>query len=742
MAAMVAAFLVRTALSPAQVRYWVEEALQKAELPVQVEFSEVRLEFSRGIFPWFGLVAENVSVIGQRSCESLSEFTVDRVAVPLSLTHLFRREIYVSHLYLGQAQFRYMPAACEPAPAEENSAAGATLGTPATPPAASGVQPVRAKQSETKKFVFEPERLKKMAEKYNKGWSQLNTQVARNLGEILIERLDIVDGRRPGLNLQLSALKWSPATVNDRREWHLKTRMKLAGDWLDSQSSSSFEVQITFAEQTTQLNLEGNYKEGKINWVADYDWSNHRVQLDLQQDQVPLNPIIRMLKDQRIITNDLQPKFVWLSCRVKYDGLVSALSSQPLQLEPCSIQGDLGELVMKSWRWFPWREPIFDPFVVELKELDLHKLVQIVNRTGLSGILSRFGLLSGNLHIENPNHMVFKGELRNIEMAFSNRGERGKQLVPRLVGELTLNEDRVLGNFPEVELEQGEFKGQITFNLDREFRSGVLQLAIDRLGFHPSIQKLMVGGTISPISIYGQGKVENGEISSWRGEFGIREMRNERWTLEEVKLTTDLAGGKFVSNTKAKRVELPAASEYYRLARPMFLDEKGLDTSLIFDRFSGKLQIGRGEGRWDKLSASVLNRVVVSSSGKWSTDQKVEGAMFVDFPVLKLLRWDITGSWDRIQLQPSAKMLKDLARRHPEIRPPDTLEFVRSGEILVQEISTQGVEKLKAIGQKVIETARKIIPESEKGGELNTANPEDTPAAPPTQESNPPVLEQ
>lgn len=39
------------------------------------------------------------------------------------------------------------------------------------------------------------------------------------------------------------------------------------------------------------------------------------------------------------------------------------------------------------------------------------------------------------------------------------------------------------------------------------------------------------------------------------------------------------------------------------------------------------------------------------------------------------------------------------------------MEFVRTGDMLVKEISTQSVEKLKSIGQKVIETARKIIPE-------------------------------
>lgn len=195
------------------------------------------------------------------------------------------------------------------------------------------------------------------------------------------------------------------------------------------------------------------------------------------------------------------------------------------------------------------------------------------------------------------------------------------------------------------------------------------------------------------------------------GEFGIRELKSEDWSLEDVKLSTELAEGQFVSQNKIKRIELKSGGDFYRLVRPLFLDEKGLEESLVMQKVSGRVQFGKDTGSWDRVSATALGRVVLSSSGKWLADRSLEGTAFVDFPVLKLLRWDISGNLDRLQIQPSAKMLKELARRHPEIRPPGSMEFVRTGDMLVKEISSQSVEKLKTIGQKVIETARKIIPE-------------------------------
>ena len=747
--ALVFAFFVRTLLSPSQVRYWVQQALIEANLPVQVEFSEVRLEFSRGFFPWFGLVAKDVSILGQKSCESLSEFKVDRLAIPLSLTGLAKKQVYVSHLYMGEAQFRYMPSSCP----EDNGGAETVAGTEAVEDEA---QPLKVESPKTPTVKAplavaeesgpEPanpiskERMDQAARAYRHFWEQLNGEVVQRLGEVLVENLEILDGRRPGLRLNLSSLRWYSRTEDDSEVWTLRSRMSLTGDWMEGQKATGLRVQLDLGEAETQFTLEGNYKEGKLDWLANYDWNSHQLKLKMEQDQLPVSPILQILKERGVVTNDLKPKFVWLSCEVGYEGPVTELTQKPIQLEPCSLQGDLGEINILKWRWHPWRQPVFDPLEIHLKELDLQKFVKMINRTGPSGVLGRFGKVSGTLQVDNPNKMSFSGELRDVEMSFSNQGIRGKQLVPLVRGELSLDGDRVRGQVPEMELDGGEFAGGLSFNLDRDFRDGVFQVAVDRISFHPSIQKLMVGKSISALSIYGQGKVQNGDLQGWRGDFGTKEVVGTHWRLEDIKLSTEFEEQVFKSQSKVGKLHLAEEGDYYHLVRPLFLDEKGLEKSLSLQRVAGKITVGRGQGQWERLSASGPGRVVLSSSGAWSEDRRVEGKVHVDFPVLKLLRWELVGSWDRIQLQPSAKMLKDLARRHPDMKPPGSLEFNRTGELLVKKGSGQGVEKLKSIGKKVIETARKIIPEESPDEEAMKA-PKETPPKIKAGTSESPTLE-
>lgn len=66
--AFVVAFLLKTILSSAQIRYWIEESLDKADLPVRIEFSKARIEFSRSWLPWLGLVIDEVSVKSSDAC--------------------------------------------------------------------------------------------------------------------------------------------------------------------------------------------------------------------------------------------------------------------------------------------------------------------------------------------------------------------------------------------------------------------------------------------------------------------------------------------------------------------------------------------------------------------------------------------------------------------------------------------------------------------------------------------------
>lgn len=114
--------------------------------------------------------------------------------------------------------------------------------------------------------------------------------------------------------------------------------------------------------------------------------------------------------------------------------------------------------------------------------------------------------------------------------------------------------------------------------------------------------------------------------------------------------------------------------------------------------------MGKSEG----FSAA---KTQLTSEGSWDETRSIKGLVKVISPPSRPLTWEIGGDLDHMQLSPTAQTLKEFKQTHPELKAPETVDFIRAGELLVHEISVQGVEKIKSFGEKVIETARKIIPE-------------------------------
>lgn len=466
-----------------------------------------------------------------------------------------------------------------------------------------------------------------------------------------------------------------------------------------------------FSSEQSQFKLIGNYKEGHVDWQGKVNWKPLTTELSLNQDQIPLGPLWQILTRRHVIRNDIQPKYLWLTCALKYSGKILDLETHPLALEPCTLDGDIGNIAVDRGQLYPWRKPPFDPFKLKLKDLDLQKLLAMFQRSGLSGILSRYGLIDGELQVETPEQMKFTGKIRQLEMAFSNRGVRGKQAVPELKGELLLNGDRVSGNLFEMDLAGGEFKGQMTFNMDRQFRNGAIQLAIDRLRFNHSIQNLMVGGEIDQISAFGHGQIEDGELSNWKGDFGVLSLRGADWGLEKAKLSTELSQNVFFSIVSIKKVSLMAGEGFFRLLKPLLLEEENLENEATLVNLTGRLRLSKKSGKWEKVKAFSAAKTQLTSEGSWDETRSIKGLVKVISPPSRPLTWEIGGDLDHMQLSPTAQTLKEFKQTHPELKAPETVDFIRAGELLVHEISVQGVEKIKSFGEKVIETARKIIPE-------------------------------
>lgn len=761
--AFVVAFLLKTILSPAQIRYWIEEALDSSDLPVRIEFSKARIEFSRSWLPWLGLVIDEVSIKSSDACQSLSEFRSEYVRIPLSPAALISKKVHFSSLNFGNSQFKYLPGNCisqkrydplssqnildqgdgqrssqsndqsDQMPeigkvAKENSEHGDRI-------ASSVGELAKTKSlfpfadSSLKTFPLDPTSLKVIAQKYTQGLKKWEDQVVSFLDSISVPRLEFVDGR---------GSEWTVIVQNAHFAWKKQGKLQglqvSGGIVIDAGAINTsvtgpvtrpLAFHIFLAPELSQVEVSGNYKEGLLRWKAEVDWHSLKTQISLDQRQIPLNPVLNIFKDRRLISQDIQPKYLWLNCHLAYSGEILDLKIKPLQLESCFMRGDMGSVNVLEGSWYPWRTPMFDPLRIDLKDFDLQKTLETLQRTGPSGIFSRFGLLDGQLIYESSQEVKFSGEIRDLELSFSNRGVRGKQPVKSLKGELILKKERISGNLFDMKLEGGDFKGQLRFDVDRGFRSGTIQVAVDRLEFNKSIQNLMVGGEISRLSAFGQGRVENGDVSFWRGDVAIAEIKGSGWSLQDIKMKTDFVNNSFSSLVRAKKINFPADEQFYQAFRPLFLDELNFDEGVGLSDVSGKIQLSRNSGSWEKVRAGAPGKIMLSSNGKWDESRILAGDVVVDFPRIKKMRWEVAGTLDYVQVRPSSAMLQLLSERRPELKKPGAVEFIRSSEMLVKEISEQGVEKFRSLGKKVMETARKIVPENTGNKKLEVKGGQD-----------------
>ncbi|MBK7845479.1 MAG: hypothetical protein IPJ71_17670 [Bdellovibrionales bacterium] len=451
--AFVVAFLLKTILSSAQIRYWIEESLDKADLPVRIEFSKARIEFSRSWLPWLGLVVDEVSVKSSDACRSLSEFRSEYVRIPLSPAALIRKKVHFSSLNFGNSQLKYLPGNC--ASQEKYDPLGSqnildqetgNMGRQSNKQQVDQINnigdadQIDERNSVRGGFPLDPTLLKVIAQKYAHGLQKWEEQVVSAIDSISVPRLEFVDGRGSEWRVivQNAQLIWNE--VGKRQGLQASGGIVIDAGTFSSNAAGSVTRPLAFhiflAPNLSQVEISGNYKEGLIRWNAEVDWLSLTTQISLDQKQIPLNPVLNIFKDRRLISEDIQPRYLWLNCHLAYSGKILDLETKPLRLEPCFVRGDIGSVNVLEGSWHPWRTPMFDPLRIDLRDVDLQKAVEVLQRTGPSGIFSRFGFLDGQLIYESSQEMKFSGEIRDLELSFSNRGVQGKQPVKSLKGEL------------------------------------------------------------------------------------------------------------------------------------------------------------------------------------------------------------------------------------------------------------------------------------------------------------------
>lgn len=717
---LVASFVggaVRVFFSQDQVEQWVRSAVYKSQIPYDVRFRKGELILAEGGWPDLALRLNQVSIQALEACNDDSLYEVDTVDVPVRIFELLTE----GRLTFGQVSFAGAKVVMDALPCNSASQNSVKNKAPSVVESKQGIEEVIGSPLLPRPGVKHADLLRKTVERIfaflsndgERALHQLNHWVAALfIKEISIEREVPGEGRFRVVTLQDSHLQWDAENAS----LELNTELMIEPEVVLKQSLSPLRLDIKVDERQLSGVGEMNLQEGEIS--AGFNirrGQNEELKLSAQlsMQHFPADRLFEMVYRAGWNSSLIHPELTWLTCTAELNAVISQLPDTPLLIQDCQLLGDIGRIETSPIAFDLWRQQLLQPFELKIQRLNLKEFIHSVDRKGPSGIMSRYGWLQGTLKVESAHQAQFVGELREAEFNFSRGGIRAVQAVDSISTEFSLADERVSGRIQKMELQGGEFSGVVSFNFDREFRQGLLQVDIDRLAFSPSVQRLMVRGQMRPMEIYGKGRVNAFALTDWKGTLGTKGFKGQLFDAADVKIKTELSDGMLTVTAQLLDLQLPKTSWLTSYLEPLLLDQVDISHN-AFKASEGwlRLSLQPGSVHWDRVRLlSPQNKVSLASRGIYRSESGMDGWIDVDLHNKKLLRWDVAGQPSHLMLYPSIKMLQRLAREENSKVEPITADMTPADRLkmLHKIVYPNSITDVNSFAEKMMEAARQLL---------------------------------
>ncbi len=498
---------VRTILSSNAVHTRIVSELRSRFPRHQFEIGQTQVLLSRGIWPGLGLRLLNVT-FRQDVCGKLSFLLeVPEAVLPVDILSLRKGKVRLGHVELnnGKIHLDYKP--CENAAAEKSEA---------------------DKLKADKKPVINTGALD-----WHKAGEYLDAVDLTNF-ELTYERNDT----------------WK--IIVHQMQLDLRDDLSAHG-LLDVQKSLPFgelshvvDFEAQGDEKVLQWGIRSEFKEGIINLKGSLDFNNSAAMVQLNARQLPLKDVMSELYQMGFLERDVALKTTWLSCGLKWEGPISHPNQAPIKAKDCKIEGGYGRVELESGEfWADANSPLKTAAKMRITKLQIQPMLEALGRQVLPAVLSKPGVWTGNVTYLSPNAWELDGHLENVEVVFSHHSVRGKQMLEKLRTHVEKSANKIEAKVDELVIHQGEFKGLLQFSLQDDWRNGQFQAAVEKLRFSPSIQNLLVGGTLGNLKLSGQGGLQAGELARWDGQFELDQVSGRGWQAQNIDVRSHFSPGVF-----------------------------------------------------------------------------------------------------------------------------------------------------------------------------------------------------
>ncbi len=580
---------LRTVLSSDRVHSRIVQELKSRFPKHEFQIGQTEVLLSRGIWPGFGLRVHDL-VFKQDVCGKLSfVLTIPQAVLPLDILSLRKSVVRLNDIEIhgGGMHLDYhdCPAKPEVSGDEEKSDAVAEAHPPKSIP------PLRVDWPLAAKFLDGVE-LKNFTVTYEKNptWKMIFNSAYLSLGKEL------------SLQAQVDLEKSLPFGV----------------------LIHPFEIDLHADKNVMQWNFNADFKEGHVRIGGSVDVNTQAAVGTVSMRQVPIRDFMSEMFQMGFVEHDLKLKGTWLSCALKWEGQLQNYTANPIQMRDCRVEGGYGraELAGADF-WMDSPEYFKEAARFKVTRLQMQPVVEALNRQVLPAVLSRLGEWSGAVELHSGAVWSLDGNLENTEIVVANQSVHGKQVIDSAHTRIVKKGALIQGKFDSVKIHEGEFEGSIDFELNEDWRNGVFHVAVDRLTVSPSVQRLLVGGSIGPVLAHGEGKLVAGELSNWSGGFSTPEMRGEGWYVEALQIHSRFESGVFNLDGSVKSVSADSAWRHYPQMRSALMAPV---QGVTWHDFAGRVEIRKEGGTVPSLTATEGGRVW-RAKGSWVRDGEFTGQL-------------------------------------------------------------------------------------------------------------------
>lgn len=594
-------YTAKSFLSPQRITDRIAKAASHIHKDVQVRFDSASLILSDGVLPRFSVLISNVRLESEQACWMSPQMKIDQLRLPLSLWAALTGRSPVQSLIAGNVDLilRSDSKACVDTPVETK-----------TKP-----EDFRAK-APTPIVTLSP---LAQSEKY--------ANAVRNLS---VKKFSVAHTLYPQystefLDFRVNVKSFEPKVIEVRAKTQL-LKDEQVGDYL---SHANLYVEYKDSpEAIVQTHFFGNWREGHYSIIANYTINERLLTMEGDLRHIPLSQVLSILKKYKLVSPELVSKQAWISSKARLVGDIDHLKEAPFEVTAFQVEGDLGDLTIDRIA-FSSIDPLkYAPIQMDIKKLNLEKMLEFLNRPGKSKMLGQLGTFSGRAEIISDKNIRLRGEHSGLEFIFSNRGQQELQVLSSIQGEASLQDNDWNFKISRLQPQNGSAIGSVKLKADRDFKKVSFDAQIDELIFAPAVQKLMTnGGQVGAMSLNADLNMAEGEVVDVKGRFALEELSTEGMVFDKIK--TQISGAKkdFSFQVQGNFLDFTPTSAAGTLLAPLGVSE---GDNLRISKVTGVMKTKDFKNlEWKNVQGQIVNEGKMSTDGSWSPQGELQGKVQV-----------------------------------------------------------------------------------------------------------------